>query len=186
MAVSEATYLALSLEDPDTPWELWCGELRRKPSMTMPHNTVADKVGFLLNLQLEGRPFEVRVQAGRARRDSGHYFVPDVMVIPLESWRRLRGDPRGLEVYDEPLALVVEVWSPSTGDYDTDEKIPEYQHRGDIEIWRLQPYERTLTRWCRNADATYIRSEVRSGEVALHSIPGATIDLDRLWAYLDR
>jgi Uma2 family endonuclease len=50
---------------------------------------------------------------------------------------RLRGDE--LELYVEPLPLVVEVWSPSTGQYDVDEKLPEYQRRGDLEIWRFHP-----------------------------------------------
>ena len=186
MSVSEATYLAVSLEDPSTAWELWCGELRRKPCMTMPHNTVTDKVGFLLNLALEGLPFEVRIQAGRARRGEQHYFVPDIMVIPIESWRRQRDNPRALEVYPEPLALIVEVWSASTGDYDVDEKLPEYQQRGDQEIWRLHPYERSLVAWRRRPDGGYTRHEQSTGHVVLAGIPSASIDLDRLWAYLDR
>jgi Uma2 family endonuclease len=54
-----------------------------------------------------------------------------------------------LEIYDEPLPLVAEVWSPSTGGYDVLAKLPEYRRRGDTEIWLLHPYERTLTAWRR-------------------------------------
>ena len=60
-----------------------------------------------------------------------------------------------LEVYDQPLPLVVEVWSRSTGDYDVEEKLAVYQQRGDLEIWRIHPYERTLTAWRRLPDGSY-------------------------------
>ncbi|MEP6871059.1 MAG: hypothetical protein ABI939_04320 [Anaerolineaceae bacterium] len=33
-----------------------------------------------------------------------------------------------------PLPFVAEVWLPSTGEYDVDEKFPQYQRRGDLEI----------------------------------------------------
>ena len=93
---------------------------------------------------------------------------------------------RDLEKYPEPLPLVVEVWSPSTGDYDVDEKLPEYQRRGDLEIWRLHPYERTLTRWIRQENGGYVTTVVTGGGVPLSAIPGASIDLDRLFGFLDR
>ncbi len=44
MPVSEATYQRVALEDPESKWELHCGQLRRKPSMTMPHNTLQDEL----------------------------------------------------------------------------------------------------------------------------------------------
>jgi len=64
-----------------------------------------------------------------------------------------RGYP--LEVYDALLPLVVEVWSAATGDFDVASKVPEYQARGDEEIWRIQPFERTLTSWVRQGDGSY-------------------------------
>ena len=64
-----------------------------------------------------------------------------------------------LEVYDQPLPLVVEVWSRSTGDYDVEEKLAVYQQRGDLEIWRIHPYERTLTAWRRLPDGSYERDD---------------------------
>ena len=69
---------------------------------------------------------------------------------------------------------------------DVEEKFPEYQRRGDLEIWRLHPYERTLIRWCREADGSYAMTKLASGQVELRGALGACIDLDRLWAYLDR
>jgi Uma2 family endonuclease len=71
----------------------------------------------------------------------------------MEYVRPKRGSP-GLEYYEQPLPLVVEVWSPSTGEYDIDSKLPEYQARGDKEIWRLHPYERTVRSWQRQPDGS--------------------------------
>lgn len=185
MPVSVRTYEQLALEDPEGHWELVCGRPRQKPAMSQPHNTLADELGFLLWEQLRGRPFVVR-REGRTRRGEEYYFLPDVMVIPLELWRAFREIPRALEVYAGPLALVAEVWSPSTGEYDIDTKLPEYQLRGEAEIWRLHPYERTLIRWIRQPDGTYREDTVTGGAVALTAIPGVTIDLDTLFATLDR
>jgi Uma2 family endonuclease len=85
-------------------------------------------------------------------------------------------------VYREPVPLVVEIWSPSTGSYDIDGKIPEYMNRGDQEIWRLHPYERTLKGWRRQADGSYQEFILSRGIVEPVALSGVTIDLDRLFA----
>jgi Uma2 family endonuclease len=81
----------------------------------------------------------VRVDAGRVRRPEATFFIPDVFVVPTAYAIPLLGQQDILEVFDQPLPLVVEVWSRSTGDYDVAEKIAVYQQRGDLEIWRLHP-----------------------------------------------
>lgn len=184
MPVSEATYEAVALEDPEGRWELHCGQLRRKPGMTQPHNTLQDQLVHLFKLKLPDDQFEVR-SAARARRDEQHSYIPDVMVIPIEAWRMLRGSTT-LERYLDPLPLIVEVWSRSTGEYDVDEKLPEYRRRGDAEIWRLHPYDRELTAWRRQPDGSYTEHHWRGGVVELHALPGVSIDLDALFAVLDR
>jgi Uma2 family endonuclease len=74
------------------------------------------------------------------------------------------------------------VWSPSTGDYDVDTKIPVYQRRGDLEIWRIHPYERTVTRWVRQADGSYEETNHDGGIIPLSALSAVTIDLDALFA----
>ena len=91
-----------------------------------------------------------------------------------------RGD-RSLEVYDAPLPFVAEVWSPSTGDYDVDAKFPEYRARGDLEIWRIHPYDHVVMAWIRGDDGEYDERTYTGGEVRLAALP-VTIDLDLLWA----
>jgi Uma2 family endonuclease len=77
--------------------------------------------------------------------------------------------------------LVVEVWSPSTGGYDIDAKLPTYRARGDREIWRIHPYERTLTTWRRQPDGSYAETVHRGGTIEPIAVPGVTIDLDALF-----
>ena len=179
MPVSEQTFVQLALEEPNQ-WELYCGHLRRKPSMTYEHNHVTDALFYRLRQQLDPTEFEVRDSAGHVRRSAESYFIPDVCVIPIELTRSLRGRRDLLEAYAAPLPLVIEVWSPSTGDYDVDSKIPEYQARGDIEIWRIHPFERTLTAWRRQSDGSYAETRYAGGIVQPVALPNVSIDLDTL------
>jgi len=153
MPVSERTYLQLALEDPNQ-WELHCGNLRRKPAMTAAHNDIGFELAFRLRQQLDRSQYRVRHNSGHVRRSAENYYIPDVFVIPTDLFRPLRDLRNVLEAYDAPLPLVVEVWSPSTGDYDVDAKLPEYQRRGDLEIWRIHPFERTLIAWRRQPDGS--------------------------------
>jgi Uma2 family endonuclease len=183
MPVSEQTYEQVALEDPGGAWELVCGHLRSKPGMTFEHSDIIEALARRLMLQLDEEDYKVSVNLARLRIASGSYYVPDVCVVPRRLAQRGRQTRAGhLEVYDEPMPLVVEVWSPSTGDYDVEEKLCEYQRRGDLEIWRLHPYERTLTAWRRQRpDGGYEQTIHRAGTVQPAALPGVTIDLERLF-----
>lgn len=180
MTVSEAAFRKLALEDLDAQWELDCGSLRRKPGMTAQHNrTMTRLVGFLFQ-QLDQTEFDVRCNSGHLRRSAERYYIPDVAVIPV-ALVLPQLDQRTLEVYEDPLPLVVEVWSPSTGDYDVESKLFEYQRRGDLEIWRLHPYERTVVAWRRQADGSYTETTYTSGTISPVALPSVGIDLDALF-----
>jgi Uma2 family endonuclease len=181
MPVSEKTFRRVALDDPEGHWELYCGELRSKPGMTVEHNDLMGELGFALRHQLDRAAFRVRVNSGHARRSEANYFIPDVMVIPTALEQEQRGT-RDLETYTSPLPLVVEIWSPSTGRYDARDKLPEYQRRGDAEIWFIHPYERTLTAWRRRADGGYDETLQRSSMIHPVALPGVAIDLDALFA----
>jgi Uma2 family endonuclease len=179
MPVSEKTFRQVALEDPEGHWELFCGELRRKPPMTMEHNNVADELHYTLRQQLDRNQFRVRSNIGHVRISAEQYYIPDVFVVPVELQAPLRGR-QILESYEAPLPLVVEIWSRSTGDQDLRTKIREYQRRGHLEIWRVHPYERTLTAWLRQPDGSYTEAFYQGGAVQPWALPGVTIDLDRL------
>jgi Uma2 family endonuclease len=182
MPISEATYERVALEDPSGQWELACGRLRSKPGMTTEHNYAQRELDGELRRQLDRHLYAVSSNGTRLRISTGTYYVPDICVIPKELERRkLREAPSRLEVYDEPMPLVVEVWSPSTGEYDVEVKLREYQQRRDLEIWRIHPYERTLTAWRLHAGGRYREELFRDGRVQLAALPNVSIELASLF-----
>jgi Uma2 family endonuclease len=180
--IDETDYLRVALNDPATKWELRDGLLMEKPQMSFVHGGIVIWLRDSLVYQLDRSHYLVFADASRLRRTARTYLIPDVAVIPTELFRRyVQSQPDGLGVFVEPIPFVAEAWSPSTGDYDINEKIPEYRRRGDREIWRLHPYERTLTTWRRQEDGTYSTSVYHGGVVHVESLPGVTIDLDALF-----
>lgn len=179
--ISEKEYQQIVLASPDRQVELHEGSLREKPGMTWEHGDIAFFLGHLLQLQLDRRQFRVAVNDWRVRQSPGTIYIPDIVVVPTDYGREFAGRPGVLAIFSDPLPLVVEVWSSSTGDYDVDAKLPEYQRRGDLEIWRVHPYERTLTAWRCVADGTYDESVYHEGVVHPASLPGVQIDLASLF-----
>jgi len=123
--VTERTYQSVALEDPERSWELHDGCLMEKPWMGNEHNDIMSYLGFCLIQQLDPREYRVPINGSRLRRSAQSSSIPDVCVIPVSLFRQGLGRPGELEFYSEPLPLIVEIWSPSTGDYDVDENIPE-------------------------------------------------------------
>jgi Uma2 family endonuclease len=182
MLVREKTYEELALTEEGKLLELHDGVLREKPAMSFGHNQSLGELARSLFLQCDRSRYVVRVNSSRVHRPERTYFIPDLAVIPVELTERYRTRERELEVYDQPLPLVVEIWSPSTGDYDIDAKLPDYRRRGDQEIWRLHPFERTLTVWRRQPDGSYQRYLFTGGMVEPVALPGVVIDLDAVVA----
>jgi Uma2 family endonuclease len=176
-------YPRLALADPDGGWELWAGVPRGKPPMSVAHNWVVRALGRALDRQLDEAAFVVQTNLGRVLWAEGNAFIPDVMVVPIVLARHALAErPDALESYAEPLPFIAEVWSPSTGGYDIRVKLAAYQERGDAEIWRLHPFDRTLTRWLRQDDGAYLELVHTGGIVELAALPGVAIDLDALFA----
>lgn len=179
--ISEAEYRRLALGDPQGSLELVDGRVREKSGMSVAHGDIATVLAFFLGDQLNRDEYRVRTNHARLRRSSRSYYVPDVAVIPAAAVRALLAAPGSLDAYADPLPLVVEIWSPSTGSYDIDEKLPEYMARGDLEIWRTHPYEPRLTAWRRQSDGSYTEIVHLGGRVPVASLPGVEIDLDALF-----
>ena len=181
MAVSQQMYERVVLEDPDAKWEMYGGRLREKPGMTWAHSRIEVMLAYQLLQQLDLDEFHVSIDHGRVHTDRS-FYIPDLLVAPIAFSLPMRDRQDALEMYDQPLPLIVEVWSPSTGDYDIDAKLPGYQRRGDLEIWRVHPYERSVIAWRRQPDGSYIETTYGGGRVEVSSLPGVTIDLDQLFA----
>jgi Uma2 family endonuclease len=179
--VSEETYRRLALGDPGGQLELHRGQLVEKPGMSVVHGGVLDFLVLLLHNQLDRDMHRLRIGHARLRQSADTYYVPDIAVIPTAMVKALLENPHSLDAYSEPLPLVVEIWSPSTGNYDINAKLPDYQQRGDREIWYIHPYQRTLTAWRRQPDGRYTETVYHGGTVHSASLPGVTIDLDELF-----
>jgi Uma2 family endonuclease len=165
-------------------WELHDGVLVEKPGMSWRHLDIVTELVYLLRSQLDRAKYRVFAE-GRVRRAADTVLLPDVMVLPAAYGEPIVDDT-GLAIFSGPLLLVVDVWSRSTGDYDLNTKLPVYQERGDREIWRIHPFERTLTRWIWQPDGTYAMSVHHGGVLILAAVPDAEIaiqiDLDWLLA----
>ena len=180
--ITEAEYRELILHDDFVTWELWDGVPREKPPMTAKHGDAAMTLSARLFNQLDRRRFHVRNNHAKARISPRNYFIPDVAVIPTAYLGPGWDDPRTPDAYEGPLPLVVEIWSPTTGDYDFRVKLSGYKERGDEEIWYLHPYERTLTVWRRRPDGSYDETVSAGGTVEPATLPGVAIELDELFA----
>ena len=148
--------------------------------MSQEHNSDQWRLGFLLQAQLGWDSYEIRTET-RLRLPDGRYYVPDTCVVPLALLQPRARAPRGLEVFDSPLPLVIEVWSPSTGEYDVEEKLRHYQERGDLEIWRVHPYDETITTWVREPDGRYTETFYAEGSASPRHLPGVTVTLADLF-----
>jgi Uma2 family endonuclease len=176
--MTEQAYLEFVQSGAEGAWELHDGRLVEKPGMSWKHGSILTRLIAMFHQQLNPAEFRVFTEL-RIRRPTATIFLPDLMVVPTSYGETIRDLPV-LAIFSDPLPLVVEVWSPSTGDYDVDAKRPVYQHRGDLEIWRIHPYERTLTSWQRQPDGSYEETMHRGGIVTPVALPGVTIDLDAL------
>jgi hypothetical protein len=181
MPISEKTFESVVLEDLDGLWELHRGKLREKPIMSFGHNSSAQELAYQLIDQLGRREYYVFQNRGHFCAPNGDTYISDVAVVPVALMSQFRGSPAQFEVYDQPIPFLSEVWSPKTGTYDIDTKLPAYRLRGDAEIWRLQPFRRTLTIWRRQPDGTYEESSYDGGAVTLYALPQVTIDVGALF-----
>jgi Uma2 family endonuclease len=179
--VTQEAFARVVEADPERRWELHNGRLTEKPPMTFGHNRVTVLLSAQFLQQIDLRRYDVRIGHGLVHRPGETYYIPDLFVVPLARSIPQSADEDSVDFYREPVLLVVEVWSPSAGGYDVDAKLPAYRARGDKEIWRIHPYERTLTAWRRQADGSYAESVHRDGTIVPIAVPGVTIDLDALF-----
>ncbi len=178
--LTEEEYIQLVLATPDRKLELYDGEVREKPGVNWEHGEIEILLGHLLLQQIDRRQFSVLGES-RVRREPASVFIPDLMVVPSGFAQEFRGQPGNLAILRDPLPLVIEIWSRSTGDYDVNAKIPEYQRRGDLEVWRVHPYERTITAWRRQPDGSYDEIVYREGVVEPVALPNVAIALADLF-----
>jgi len=181
MPLTFETYERVALEDPEGNWELHGGRLRRRSSGTFGHNHVSHRLAFAVYGQLDHGRYHGRINLGRLRCSAQDIYVPDAMVIPDGLTAQWATNPHALEVYDDPVPFVLEVCDAPIADDAADAKLPGYRARGDAEVWRVHPFEHTLTVWRRRPDGGYDEAAYIGGVVAIASLPGVMVDIDALW-----
>ncbi len=179
--ITEEAYTKLVFANPDRKLELYDGEVREKPEMGYEHGRVITLLSRQLLPQLNMNVFDVGINDWRLRRPTDTIFIPDLFVVPIEYGREFSSRPGVLAIFRDPALLVVEVWSVTTGDYDINVKAPVHKQRGDLEIWRIHPYEKTLTAWVRQADGSYAETAHRTGVIRPTALPNVEITLDELF-----
>jgi Uma2 family endonuclease len=131
IAMTREEFEQLVLDDPDRPWVIIRGQLREKPAMSIAHNHGSLELYHLLRMELDRNRYLVSVNFARLHNPYDTYVIPDVVVIPVDLTTGFRTRPRSVEIYVDPVPLVAEYLSPSTGKYDVEGKLEAYKERGD-------------------------------------------------------
>jgi Uma2 family endonuclease len=144
---------------------------------TPDHAGLAAAVTASLNRQLEGKKCRVYSADLRVRvLATGFAGYPDVTVV----CNRLERDPEDANTATNP-AVVVEILSPSTEQYDRGEKLRQYQQISSLSHVVLVAHdEKRIDVWSRG-DAGWIVDTSKSGESTTLSGVGCTMNVDDIY-----
>jgi len=165
------------LVDEDTKAELLDGVMIMHSPATMDHDDVG---GFIRTLW---RCFASRRKLGRVlgpdtivHLATCRKFCPDAFFVQGKRLRR----PRPKEFEGAPNK-VIEVLSPSTRDYDLEDKRPAYQEAGVGEIWFVDLENRQVI-VDRKGRRGYREEVIARGRLHSQELAGFWIDTAWLWA----
>lgn len=144
---------------------------------TPDHAALAMAVGASLNRQLEGKKCRVYSSDLRVRvLATGFAGYPDVTVV----CNKLERDPEDANTATNP-AVVVEILSPSTEQYDRGEKLRQYQQVPSLSHIVLVAHdEKRIDVWSRS-DAGWSVGVVRAGERTVLDGVGCALDVDEVY-----
>jgi Uma2 family endonuclease len=158
--------------------------IREPPSPSLIHQEVLIELAMQAAHALQGKtprvlvaPLDVRLPKAAESDDRVDTVVqPDVLI----TCDRTKLDERGMRGAPDWLA---EILSPTTAAYDRATKVPLYERAGVREVWLVHPTERTVMIYRleggRFAKPSLYKME---GKTPITSVPGVTIDWDRLLA----
>ena len=141
------------------------------------HAALAMAVGAALNRQLEGKKCRVYSADLRIRvLATGFAGYPDVTVV----CDKLALDPEDANTATNP-AVVVEILSPSTEQYDRGEKLQQYQRIASlVHVVLVSHDEKRIDVWSRSGDGWQVAT-ARGGErVELESV-GCVLDTNDVY-----
>lgn len=110
-----------------------------------------------LTNQLDRNRFRVRINSARVNRIDVTCFILDVLIESADLPNQNRDVANVLEIFQDPVPFVAE-------------------------IWRIHPYDRTVSIWRRQPNDEYGFRLLTGGRIQVAAIPGVWIDLDSLLA----
>ena len=144
--------------------EFMNGELVDMAGVSEAHSLIASNLMLAIGARLRGCPCRAHGSDLRVRIDeTGLYAYPDLTVVC--------GEPEFAPTRPESLlnpAMIVEVLSPSTAQYDRGAKLEHYRRRPSVQVVLLvDSLERRITRYVRNLDDTWTLADHTDGIVPL-------------------
>lgn len=156
--------------------------IKEPPAPSRPHQELVGELYLQVRLGLEGKscrayiaPFDLRrPQSGEADELIDTVVQPDVLIVcDLDKLDEcgMRGAPD----------WIAEVLSPATAGHDRVVKLPAYERAGVLEVWLVDPTDRTLSIY-RLEGGRYGRPTIHrlTGRTAISAFPDMSIDWDRL------
>jgi len=168
--------------DGDERYELIDGYAYAMAAATPEHQDIAFEIAVAFRSFLQGKPckaymdIEVRLFPKEIKRGTlalvqpNRVFRPDVSVVcdsEQISSQGCAGAP----------ALIVEVLSPSTANFDQDEKMHCYLQAGVQEYWIVSPASRTVKRHVLDGDSYIVRVFDETDILVSERFPGLEIQL---------
>jgi len=178
--LTEAEYLALDRANPYRS-EYIGGEMFAMAGGTLRHAALAARCIVELNSRLAGRGCTVFSSDARVRtpRTASHVY-PDVSVVCGE----VRTQPNASDVLINP-AIVVEVLSPTTRDYDKGAKFELYREIDSLTDYLLvDSDDPKVVLYSRQPDNSWILREVSGLQTSI-AIPSLSITIDLPQIYGD-
>lgn len=140
------------------------GELIDMAGVSEAHSLIVANTHLALASRLRGQPCRVHIADMRVRIDeTGLYAYPDLAIV----CGKADFAPTRPESLLNP-AMIVEVLSPSTAQYDRGAKLEHYRRRPSIKaVLLVDSIERRVTRYVRNLDATWTLADHVDGTVPI-------------------
>ncbi|MBY0523298.1 MAG: Uma2 family endonuclease [Gemmataceae bacterium] len=174
--ISEQQFAELT--DEDTKAELFDGFMIVHSPATLRHDNIVTFLGGLMSFYANAKDLGEVLAASNAiaHLASGRKFAADAFFlrddrVPVPMPKEFKGAPD----------LVLEVLSPTTRDYDLEDKRPAYQEAGVGEIWFVDPDTKQVI-VDRRRRRRYSADVVTTGKVSSTVIDGFWIDAAWLWA----
>ncbi len=164
--------------DDDRRWEVLGGEaFAMSPAPSLRHQRILFELARQLGDHFEGQPCQVFPSPTDVKLSDADIVQPDLLVV---------GDPSQLkETHVEgPPALVVEILSPSTANFDRIRKMRLYARFGVKEVWLITPYPWLAEVFVLDGESYRLAGAFEKTDTLASTIfPSLCIELEKVFDY---